>query len=153
LSALAIIQKAAECGISLSLNGDNVAFKASAKPSPDMLAALKQHKPEIVALLRQEAGAEADKSMAAGGAQRAYSDAFAMLQLQQPMGVGEHDWRQAIDAAGRFLDAWASLAVEFGWTAGGGLVGFCARDGAGPRARACRDRKRPGVRPHGNAGP
>jgi hypothetical protein len=45
--------------------------------------------------------------------------------------------RQAIDAAGRFLDAWASLAVEFGWTAGelfdvprdgraGGLVWFCA---------------------------
>jgi TubC N-terminal docking domain len=54
LSALAIIQQAAECGIRLSLNGDNVAFKASTKPSSDMLAALKKHKAEIVALLRQE---------------------------------------------------------------------------------------------------
>jgi len=37
-----------------SLNGDNLALKASAKPSAALLAKLKAHKAEIVALLRQE---------------------------------------------------------------------------------------------------
>jgi hypothetical protein len=32
------------------------------------------------------------------------------------MRVSDDDWQQAIDAAGRFLDQWGSLAVEFQWT-------------------------------------
>ena len=45
-----------------------------------------------------------------------YLDAWARLQCQKPMRVPDADWRQAIDAAGRFLDQWGSLAVEFQWT-------------------------------------
>jgi hypothetical protein len=66
-----------------------------------------------------------------------YLDAWARLQCQRPIGVGEAAWGQAIDDGGKFLDAWGSLAVEFGWTAGdlfdvprddgpGGLAWFCA---------------------------
>jgi len=72
-----------------------------------------------------------------GRVARVYADAFARLQLQKPVSVGEADWRQAIDDAGRFLDQWGNLAVEFGWKPGdlfevprdgrpGGLVWFCA---------------------------
>jgi hypothetical protein len=32
--------------------------------------------------------------------------------------AGEDEWRLAINDAGRFLDQWASRAIEFGWTAG-----------------------------------
>jgi hypothetical protein len=53
------------------------------------------------------------------------------------MGVEEADWRQAIKDAGRFLDQWSNLTIEFRWTAGdifdvphegkpGGLAWFLA---------------------------
>ena len=47
-----------------------------------------------------------------------YLDAWARLQCQKPMAVSAAEWRQAIDAAGRFLDAWGAFAVEFQWTPG-----------------------------------
>jgi len=34
-----------------------------------------------------------------------YLDAWARLQYQKPMAVSAEEWRRAIDAAGRFLDA------------------------------------------------
>lgn len=54
MSALAVILEATKAGVSLSLNGDRLALKAATKPSADLLASLKQHKAEIVALLRKE---------------------------------------------------------------------------------------------------
>jgi hypothetical protein len=70
-----------------------------------------------------------------GGVPRIYADAFARLQLLQCFSVGEAEWQRAVCDAGLFLDQWASLAVELGWTAGdlfdvprdgklGGLVWF-----------------------------
>ena len=44
-----------------------------------------------------------------------YLDAWARLQCQKPTRVSDAEWRQAIDDAGRFLDQWGSLAVQFGW--------------------------------------
>jgi hypothetical protein len=51
------------------------------------------------------------------------------------MRVSDAEWRRALDDAGRFLDQWGSLAVEFDWSPGelfdvprdrkhGGLVWF-----------------------------
>jgi len=34
------------------------------------------------------------------------------------MAVSAGEWRRAIDAAGRFLNAWGAFAVEFQWTPG-----------------------------------
>jgi hypothetical protein len=55
MSAAAVLRDAAECGIVLSLNGANVAFKAAVRPPPELLARLREHKAEIVALLAAEA--------------------------------------------------------------------------------------------------
>jgi hypothetical protein len=55
MSAAAVLRDAAECGVVLSLNGANVAFKAAVRPSPELLARLREHKAEIVALLAAEA--------------------------------------------------------------------------------------------------
>ena len=85
--------------------------------------------------LEIEVEIEERKAMAADSVPEPYLDAWARLQVQKPMGVSEADWRLAIDAAGRFLDQWGSLAVEFGWTPGdlfdvtpdchtGGLIWF-----------------------------
>jgi hypothetical protein len=145
LSAQAIIKQAADCGVSVSLNGDSLALKAATKPSASLLAKLKQHKAEIVAALRLEGGIappepdeaeiEERKGMAMGGVPAAYADAWARLQIQKPMRVSDAEWRQAIDDADRFLDQRGSLAMELGWAAGelfdvprdgrpGGLIWF-----------------------------
>jgi hypothetical protein len=55
MSAAAILRDAAECGVVLSLNGADVAFKAAIRPPPELLARLREHKAEIVALLAAEA--------------------------------------------------------------------------------------------------
>jgi hypothetical protein len=125
LSALAITKEAADCGVRVNLNGDSLALKATTKPSASVLTKLQLHKAEIVALLRQDAGVarpepddadlEERKGMAMGSVPEPYLDAWARLQCQKPMRVSDDDWRQAIDAAGRFLDQWGSLAVEFQW--------------------------------------
>jgi hypothetical protein len=59
-----------------------------------------------------------ERAAMAGGVPGPYLDTWARLQCQRPIGVGEAAWLRAIDDAGRFLDQWASLAVEFGWKPG-----------------------------------
>ena len=53
--------------------------------------------------------------MAMGGVPEAYLDAWAYLQVRKPMQVSDERWRQAINDAGRFLDAWGALAAGFQW--------------------------------------
>jgi len=51
MSAQAILKEAVGLGVDLRLNGDGVQFKG--KPSPDLLAKLRAHKAEVIALLRE----------------------------------------------------------------------------------------------------
>ena len=67
----------------------------------------------------------------------AYADAWAGFQTRKPGHVSEAVWFRAQDAAGRFLDEWASLALSFGWRppdifGQNGLAWFCQ----GERVRA-----------------
>jgi hypothetical protein len=70
-----------------------------------------------------------------GSVPEPYLDAWARLQVQRPETISDAEWQLAINDAGLFLDQWASLALEFVWTAGdlfdvprhgklGGLVWF-----------------------------
>jgi hypothetical protein len=100
-----------------------------------------------------EAWIEERKALATNSVPEPYLDAWARLQVQKPMRVSDAEWRQAIDAAGRFLDQWGSRAVEFGWTAGdlfdvprdgkpGGLVWFLGGESVqanGPRRMVTQD--------------
>jgi hypothetical protein len=62
----------------------------------------------------------------------AYATAWANFQIRNPDHLSPAEWYRAIDDAGRFLDEWAGLALDFGWRpedifGRDGLVGFCAR--------------------------
>ncbi len=127
MSAQAILKDAADCGVRISLNGDNLAFKATVRPPPELLANLKTHKAEIVALLRNEAACspepdqvelEERKAMAMDSVPEPYLDRWARLQLRQPHGVAEARWRQAVNDAGLFLDRWGTRASELRWAPG-----------------------------------
>jgi hypothetical protein len=52
-----------------------------------------------------------------GGIPGAYADAFARLQIAQPIGVPHSQWLRAIDDAGRFLDQWGNMAEKLQWSA------------------------------------
>ena len=52
MSAAAVVEEAIAAGIRLGLDGGDLALKAKARPPDALLAKLKAHKPEIVALLR-----------------------------------------------------------------------------------------------------
>jgi len=74
--------------------------------------------------------------LCADGVPPLYLDAWARLNCRKPLRASEAEWRRALDDGGRFLDAWGSLAAEWGWTVGelfdlprgaasdGGLVWF-----------------------------
>ena len=60
-----------------------------------------------------------------------YADAWAAFQTRKPGHVAEAEWLRAVDDAGRFLDEWAALALDFGWRPSdifgpSGLGWFCA---------------------------
>lgn len=84
--------------------------------------------------------AEAERAAIAvvdGRVPTAYADAWAAFQIRKPGHASAGDWYRAVDDAGRFLDAWARLALDFGWRppdifGSGGLAWFCA----GERIRA-----------------
>jgi hypothetical protein len=59
---------------------------------------------------------EERKAMATDSVPEPYLDAWARLQVQKPMAVPDAKWRLAIDDGGLFLDQWAGLALEFGWS-------------------------------------
>ena len=84
--------------------------------------------------------AEAERAAIAielGRVPPAYAYSWAAFQSRKPGNVAEAEWLRAVDDAGRFLDEWASLALDFGWRppdifGPGGLAWFCA----GERVRA-----------------
>jgi hypothetical protein len=52
-----------------------------------------------------------------GGIPEVYTEAFARLQIAQPIGIPHHKWLRAIDDAGRFLDQWGKEAERLQWSA------------------------------------
>ena len=84
--------------------------------------------------------AEAERAAIAvvdGRVPTAFADAWAAFQIRKPGHVSANEWYRAVDDAGRFLDAWAELALDFGWRPSDifgpcSLAWFCA----GERVRA-----------------
>ena len=84
--------------------------------------------------------AEAERAAIAivdGRLPTAYADAWAVFQIRKPGNASAGEWYRAVDDAGRFLDAWAGIALDFGWRPHDifglrGLAWFCA----GERIRA-----------------
>ena len=56
VSAADILERARAAGISVTIDGDNLVLEAPTPPSADVLAALRNHKADIIALLTPGAG-------------------------------------------------------------------------------------------------
>jgi TubC N-terminal docking domain len=65
MSALAVIKAAADFGIKLSLDGDRLAYKASRKVPPELMARLKANRDYIIELLSNDPTLECEAAMIA----------------------------------------------------------------------------------------
>jgi len=114
------LNAAKAAGVSVKLNGGKLSLKASGPPPEAVVAALKNHKAEIVALLEAEQAAFDERAAIIefdGGAPRAWAEALARLDPVCPPGdISPARWLQFIDDCGRFLDdGWAARAAALGW--------------------------------------
>ena len=114
MSAAALLEKARQTGISLTVVDSKLRLEADDEPPAELVEAIVRQKTEIIALL---AGNDAPNEPIPTAPER-YRNAWARFQLRRPAGVTEQAWRQAIDDAGRFLDQWGKLADSFGWSPG-----------------------------------
>jgi hypothetical protein len=112
MSAAALLEKARQTGISLTVADSKLRFEADDEPPAELVEAIIRQKTEIIALLTgNNAPTEPITT-------ERYRNAWARFQLRRPAGVTEQAWRQAMDDAGRFLDQWGKLADSFGWLPG-----------------------------------
>jgi hypothetical protein len=86
----------------------------------NLMAVLAVPNPEICEKSKGTDGAPAEleerQALAAGSVPEPYLDGWSRLQLQRPAAIPGDHWRQAVDAAGRFLDEWGNLAEIFRWS-------------------------------------
>jgi hypothetical protein len=66
MNAIAVLRETTESGVAISLMGENLALKAAVRPPAELLAKIREHKAEIVALLRQGAVDELTKCSTLG---------------------------------------------------------------------------------------
>lgn len=101
-AALQLLRAAGAAGVTVSLDGDGLALKAQAAPPAEVVAGLRQHKAEVVALLKR---APADWSR---GVSR-------LTTSPAPAEAPPDWWRQLGRNSEGFLAEWGNRAQELGW--------------------------------------
>ena len=133
--AAQLLQTARAAGLSLAAAGENLVIETDRDPPPELLAELRQHKGELLALLRPSPDDDPDERAAlieeGAGVPRAWAEGYAALcTMPPPTGFWPERWQRIVDATGAFLDRWAAEAIRCGWS---DLDVFGCHEGARPR--------------------
>jgi hypothetical protein len=129
MSALNLLDTCRAAGLSIEVDGGDLIVEADGNPPPSLLAELRQHKAEVIALLRPQnqetvgAGQDVDDlderaAIIKEGATvpKRWAEGYAALStMSAPAGFSPERWTRIIDAAGTFLDQWAAKAIACGW--------------------------------------
>jgi hypothetical protein len=140
-----LIEDARAAGLSMEVEGGDLIVEADRDPPPSLLAELRQHKAEVIALLRSQtqetvgAGQEVDDLderaaiiEEAANVPKRWAEGYAALSsMPGPAGFLPERWARIIDAAGVFIDKWAAKAIACGWTD----IDIFGCDGAAPDRR------------------
>jgi hypothetical protein len=125
MTAAPLIEAVRRAGGTILIRGERVRLCAPT-PLPDTLIAdLRQHKAEILDLLRVGGGRDTDRLTPGGSPVPSAETSFAVWtrgverlgSIQQPQGYPERAWRQLLADAERFLDRWGMQAARLGWPA------------------------------------
>ena len=123
-----LIEDARAAGLSIEVEGADLIVEADCEMPPDLLASLRQHKAELIAVLVRPSGAgtptdhdELDERAAliefGVNVPRRWAEGYAALcSMTPPAGFSLERWARIVDAVGSFLDRWASEAITCGWS-------------------------------------
>ena len=125
-----LIEDARAAGLSIEVEGADLIVEVDCEMPPDLLASLRQHKAELIAALVRPSRAstptpdELDERAAliefGANVPRRWAEGYAALcSMAPPSGFSPERWQRIVDAAGSFLDRWASEAITAGgrtWT-------------------------------------
>ena len=115
-----LIEDARAAGLSIEVDGGDLIVEADGDPPPSLLAELRQHKAEVIALLRpQDArdGRRGSRRRRSRRARRDHRGGYAALaSMPAPSGFSPERWQRIIDATGKFIDRWAADAIKCGWS-------------------------------------
>src|SRR4051794_19789785 len=115
--ALRLIEDARAAGLSIEVDGADLIVEAECDPPPELLAELRQHKAELIAVLSEDPGERAAIVAEGAGVPRAWLEGYAALcAMPPPAGFWPDRWQRIIDATGAFLDRWAGEAIRYGWS-------------------------------------
>jgi hypothetical protein len=99
-SVQSILSAATACGISMTAAGDRLEWKSAKAPPADLLDAIRAHKPEILAALRQPALAECLSRLRA---------------MPYPADIDVDRWALFLGDAADFAAVWWQQAERTGW--------------------------------------
>ena len=121
--ALDLLQRAQQHGLHIEPAGDKLRLRAERQPPDDLLAEMRQHKAELLALLSgSDVWGDVHEERAAniehdGVAPRAWTEGLARLNpARPPCDVPPARWLRFNDDCGLFIDEWARKADRLGWT-------------------------------------
>jgi len=121
-AALALLESARLQGLEIKASGNHLKLRALHKPPDDVIAEVKLHKSELLALLTPPVDDTFEERAAlveyGAGVPREWAEGFARLDLASPpKGFDKRRWRTLIDDGGKFLDRWGAEAARLGWSA------------------------------------
>ncbi len=130
-----LIEDARAAGLSIEVEGADLIVEADCEMPPDLLAELRQHKAELISVLAAPPRDAVPLSPAApavstvdlaeraalieygAGVPRAWAEGYAALSLMPvPTGFSPERWFRIVEAAGVFIDRFAGVAIECGWS-------------------------------------
>jgi hypothetical protein len=124
-----LIEEARAVGLSIEVEGGDLIVEADCDPPAELLAELRQHKAELLAVLIPPVTDSAstlqpsdlDERAAiveyGAGVPRRWAEGYAALaSMPAPTGFSSERWAGIVDATGAFLDHWAAKAIACGWS-------------------------------------
>jgi hypothetical protein len=108
-------------GLSLQLDGPDLFIEAERDPPSDLIAELRQHKAEVIALLRAEPPDDIEERASIveydGNIPRLWAEGFARLDPDRPPGdLPPRRWQRFVDDVGLFLNGdFVEQAASLGW--------------------------------------
>jgi hypothetical protein len=120
-----LIEDARTAGLSIEVEDGDLIVEADRDPPPELIAALRRHKVELIALLALpepalfdvDALEERAAIVAEGaGVPQRWAEGYAALStMPAPTGFSLARWQRIVDAVGVFIDRWAVKAIRCGW--------------------------------------
>ncbi len=109
MSAAQAIELAHRHGVELEPRGELLHYRAAAQPPPEVLEALREHKPEIMAALA---------TVSPSTPQEWLEGVSGLRAMPAPEGMAPESWMLFLASCNAFMEGpWPGKAASLGWTA------------------------------------